>query len=98
MPKPKVTLTKENAALSRKDRFRAGGFEKARGFMMDTSYIAKQPPLVGYMAFLVGIEIELPNTTEIGARSSRRLLRPATGDRSGGVPEDLSDQRRMIGR
>jgi len=49
---------------------------------MDTSYIAKQPPLVGYMAFLVGIEIELPDTTEIGARSSRRLLRPATDDRA----------------
>jgi hypothetical protein len=48
MLKPKVTLTKENAALSRKDRFRAGGFEKARGFIVDRFLrAAKQPPLVG---------------------------------------------------
>jgi len=48
MPKPKVTLTKENAALSRKERFRAGGFGETRGFIVDRFLgAAKPPPLVG---------------------------------------------------
>jgi len=53
MPKPKVTLTRENAALSRKDRFRAGGFEKAREFIVDSLLgAARQPSLVGYKVTL----------------------------------------------
>jgi hypothetical protein len=42
---------------------------------MDTSFIAKQPPPVGCLAFCVGIEIELLITTVPGRQSSRKLLR-----------------------
>ncbi len=34
------------------------------------------------MALFVGIEVGLPITTETGARSSRKLVQPAIGDRS----------------
>ena len=79
MPKPKVTLTGEDAALSRKDRFRAGGFEKARGFIVDRFLgAAKQPPLVNYKATLKVVYKCYGNWSA----KFQKLVLPA-GDRSG---------------
>ena len=76
----RVTSASENAAVSRKDRFRTGGVGKARGFIVDV--VAGRPLLRGPGEILCGLLVHLsptsPGTAEQSFEKSLKIFEKST--------------------